>query len=150
MNAQWKIREAEIDDAPGLESCMSAAYAMYEKRFDGLQLPPMTLDYADEIRNHPTWVAAADEVVAGGLTMTFDGDNATISNIAVHPEFQGQGLGGGLMSFAEAQARDRGYTVLRLATHVRLKENVELYRHLGWNETNRDDTRVYMSKTLDS
>jgi GNAT superfamily N-acetyltransferase len=129
---------------------MKAAYAMYEKRFDGLRLPPMDLDYRDEIQNYPTWVTVSGDVVSGGLTMTFDNDNASIANIAVHPEFQGQGLGGGLMRFAEAQARDRGYTILRLATHIRLTENVKLYSHLGWNETKRDDARVYMSKNLES
>ncbi len=35
--------------------------------------------------------------------------------VSVLPDFQGQGLGGGLMKFAETKAKDKGYSELRLA-----------------------------------
>ena len=80
--------------------------------------------------------------------MAFEQNYASLSNIAVHPEFQGQGLGGGLMEFAEARAKKRQYSELRLATHVLLTENFSLYTHLGWTEIDRDDVRVYMRKVI--
>lgn len=108
----------------------------------------MDVDYSSEIDEFPTWVAEHDGKIVGGLIMMFDQDYALISNVAVHPDFQGQGLGGGLMEFAETKAREKQYSELRLATHVLLTENLSLYLHLGWTEVDRDDVRVYMRKAI--
>ena len=80
--------------------------------------------------------------------MVFENDQASIANIAVAPNFQGQGVGGGLMKFAESKARENGFSELRLATHLLLNENISLYRHLGWEVTDRDETRVFMKKKI--
>ncbi len=47
--------------------------------------------------------------------MMFEKNSASIANIAIHPDFQGQGLGGGLMKFAKTKEKDKGYSELRLA-----------------------------------
>ena len=148
MSTQWHIRKAISADAAGLQRCMEAAYAAYEDRMGGTRLPPMDADYASEIRDYPTWVAESGDGIAGGLIMVFGRGHASIANVAVHPDFQGRGLGGGLMRFADAAARQRGYSEIRLATHVRLSENVSLYLHLGWQEIDRDEARVRMKKLL--
>ena len=75
-------------------------------------------------------------------------ENMTIANIAVHPKFQGNGLGRDLMKLGEADARRKGYSKLRLATHILLTENLSLYSHLGWLEIGRDGSRVYMEKRI--
>lgn len=115
----------------------------------GDRLPPMDVDYRSEIEAFPTWVVDIEGEIAGGLIMAFEGDHASIANVAVHPTFQGRGVGGGLMRFAESEAKTRGYSDLRLATHVLLTENVALYLHLGWTEIERDGVRVFMKKTLE-
>lgn len=148
MKKNWQIRSATVDDATALHKCMILAYAGYQERMQGRRLPPMELDYRAEISEYPTWVAEYNDNIVGGLTMIFKPDDAAIANIAVHPDFQGQGLGKGLMNFADAQARQRNYSQLCLATHVLLSENVSLYRHLGWIEYDRDDVRVYMRKYI--
>lgn len=145
---QWAIRKAVIEDSIGLQECMKAAYASYQGRMGGIRLPPMDLDYSSEIKDYPTWVAECDDKIVGGITMMFEDDYASIANIAVHPEFQGQGLGGGLMKFAEMKAIEKDYLELQLATHVLLTENHSLYLHLGWKEIDRDDVRVYMKKKI--
>jgi GNAT superfamily N-acetyltransferase len=108
---------------------MVSAYAIFEERLGSVRLPPMNLDYAAEINSYPTWVAVVGRNVVGGLTMVFDDESASIANIAVDPAEQGQGLGGGLIKFAESEAKRRGFSALRLATHVMLTENLSLYRH---------------------
>jgi len=148
VKIQWHIREALPADSPGLQSCMEAAYAIYQDRLGGVRLPPMDADYASEISDYPTWVVESDDRIAGGLIMVFEDNFASIANVAVHPDFQGQGLGSGLMKFADTTAVENGYLELRLATHVLLRENVALYRHLGWSEIGRDDVRVRMMKRL--
>jgi len=148
MNNQWHIRKAVLEDSVALQNCMESAYASYQDRMAGKRLPPMDINYLLEIRDFPTWVAVFNDKIVGGLIMMFENDYASISNVAVHPEFQGQGLGGGLMKFAETMAKEKNYFKLRLATHVLLNENVSLYLHLGWIEKARDDVRVYMEKHI--
>jgi N-acetylglutamate synthase-like GNAT family acetyltransferase len=142
------IRVASIGDAEGLQACMTSAYATYKDRMGDATLPPMELDYAEEIRSFPTWVAVLDGEIVGGLTMMFEENHASIANIAVSPAAQGYGLGRTLLEFAEARAQDNGLTQMRLATHVLLTENIDLYTYLGWSEYDRDNLRVYMKKTL--
>ena len=148
MQATHKIRQANTKDSVGLKNCMESAYATYQQRMNGLRLPPMDVDYLLEIKNYPTWVVEQEGEIAGGLIMMFENDLASIANIAVGPKFQGQGIGGELMKFAESTAREKQFPALQLATHVLLEENISLYRHLGWVETGRDETKVFMKKNF--
>lgn len=144
----WKIRQAKAEDSAGLKACMEAAYAGYLERMDGQRLPPMDVDYLSEIKNYPTWVVESGGAIIGGLIMVFEDDHASLANIAVDPSYQGQGIGGGLIDFAESIAKEKRYSTLQLATHILLTENISLYRHLGWVETARDGAKVYMEKSI--
>ena len=148
MQLTWHIRQANTQDADGLERCMHAAYAAYRDRLGDERLPPLDVDYLSEITDFPTWVVESQGTIVAGLIMSFDQSEASIANIAVHPGFQGQGIGGTLMRFAEEQARQRSISRLHLATHVQLSENLSLYRHLGWLETARSGTTVFLKKTI--
>jgi GNAT superfamily N-acetyltransferase len=148
MSDEIGIRRAVTGDAAELQMCMHSAYSIYQHRMGNTRLPPMDLDYADEIENYPTWVAILEGKVVGGITMVFDEDHAAIANVAVSPTAQGVGLGRTLLEFAEAKAAEKRYTELRLATHVLLTENVDLYHHLGWSEFDRDEARVFMKKEI--
>ena len=148
MDLAWHIRKAVPDDAASLKKCMTSAYAVYEERMGGVRLPPMDIDYLFEIKNYPSWVVESEANVLGGLIMVFENDQASIANIAVDPRFQGQGIGGALMKFAESKAIENGFAELQLATHALLNENVSLYQHLGWKETGRDESRIFMQKRI--
>ena len=144
----WTIRKAVLSDADSLNACMQAAYKIYTVRLGGRILPPMAVDYEDEIRSFPVYVAESNGKLVGGLILMPEDGHMTIANIAVHPQFQGNGLGRGLMEFGEIKAKQKGYSELRLATHILLTENLSLYSHLGWFETGRDESRVYMKKII--
>jgi GNAT superfamily N-acetyltransferase len=148
MDQQWVIRKALAGDSDGLQGCMEPAYASYLNRMGGERLPPMDVDYSLEISEFPVWVADFSGSIVGGLIMMFEDDYASIANVAVHPAFQRQGLGGGLMKFAETLAKEKNYSEVRLATHILLTENISLYLHLGWKEFDRDIARVYMKKFI--
>jgi len=148
MKKQWIIRKAVVEDGADLQKVMESAYSAYQERMGGKRLPPMDVDYSSEIRDYPTWVAESKGYIVAGLIMMFEDDFASIANIAVHPDFQGQGVGGSLMKFAETVAKEKDYPELRLATHRWLTENISLYKHLGWSEIERDDVRVYMKKEI--
>jgi ribosomal protein S18 acetylase RimI-like enzyme len=148
MEPKRYIREATPADSENLKNCMESAYNTYQERLGGVRLPPMDVDYSSEINNYPAWVVESEGSILGGLIMVFENDHASIANIAVNPRFQGQGIGGELIRFAETRARENSFSELRLATHVLLEENISLYRHLGWEETGRDGTRVFMNKVI--
>jgi len=148
MELTRNIREATSEDSESLKNCMESAYARYQERMGGVRLPPMDVDYLSEIKNYPTWVIESGGNILGGLIMLFENDQASIANVAVNPKFQGQGVGGELIKFAESKARENNFSELRLATHVLLDESTSLYRHLGWEETGRDETRVFMKKEI--
>ncbi len=140
--------ESKISDTEALSACMQAAYKAYLSRLGGVTLPPMTVDYEEEIRSYPVWIAESDKSLVGGLILMPEDECMTIANIAVHPDFQGNGLGRGLMEFGETQAKQKGYSELRLATHILLTENLSLYSHLGWSEIGRDKSRIFMIKNI--
>ena len=144
----WTIRKAVLSDAESLNECMQAAYEIYTSRLSGRALPPMEVDYREEIRSFPVWIAESDGTLVGGLILMPENGHMTIANIAVHPQFQGNGLGRGLLEFGETEAKQKGYSELHLATHILLTENFSLYSHLGWSETGRDESRVYMKKNI--
>lgn len=148
MGMEWSIREAKVSDSEQLHHCMDKAYTKYLARLNGGTLPPLEIDYADEIANYPAWVIESQSKIIGGLFMAFEKEFASIANIAVHPDYQGYGLGKELMLFAHTKAKEKGYSELRLATHVLLTENISLYKHLGWVEYDRDDLRVYFKKSI--
>jgi len=148
MENSWQIRKALSQDAAGLASCMVSAYAIYQERMGGIQLPPMDVDYFSEIENFPTWVVESELGIVGSLIMSFTNHKASLANIAIDPGYQGKGIGGALMQFAESVARAKGYSELHLATHVLLSENISLYRHLGWLEIGRDESKVFMKKAI--
>jgi ribosomal protein S18 acetylase RimI-like enzyme len=148
MELAWQIRKAIPDDSDNFENCMESAYAVYKERMGGALLPPMDVDYLSEIENYPSWVVESEGSVLGGLIMVFKNDQASIANIAVDPGFQGQGIGGALMKFAESKAKENGFAELQLATHALLNENISLYQHLGWQETGRDESRIFMTKRI--
>jgi len=148
MATAANIRAANTNDAARLRRCMESAYAPYLKRMGRARLPPMDVDYATEIENFPCWVVDCAGDILGGLIMVFTEDQASIANIAVDPDAQGQGVGGMLMRFAESTAKEKGFTRLQLTTHALLKENLSFYTHLGWQETGTEADRVYLHKEL--
>lgn len=148
MDLSLQIREATLEDTESLKKCMESAYAPYQERMGGERLPPMDIDYSSEIENYPVWVVESQGQIVGGLIMVFEDGRSSIANIAIDPKFQGQGIGGKLMRFAEFKAKEKNTSELRLATHVLLSENISLYRHLGWEETGRDESRIFMKKEI--
>jgi GNAT superfamily N-acetyltransferase len=146
--SNWGIRRANLEDANGIRDCMLAAYSAYADRMEGQSLPPIETDYLVELEQFPAWVAESSGKVIAGLVMDFDPDYATLSNIAVHPQYQGHGLGRALIEFAEERAREKNHSLLRLATHQLLTENILMYEHLGWIKTGENKSRVYFEKRI--
>lgn len=135
-----------MHDAVALKSCIDAAYAGYRKRI--LDLPPVSEGLADDIKCNVVWVAELDHLVVGGLILILGDDDAMLVNIAVNPDCSGMGIGRGLIGHAEAHCRMLKKSELHLSTHVAMPENISLYEHLGWEETERLGNKVNMTKRV--
>lgn len=78
---------------------------------------------------------AGDEAVGCiGLLPIVDGVGE-LKRLYVRPDHRGQGIGRRLITSAEALARHRGATTLRLATGTRQPEAIALYESLGYVTT---------------
>jgi ribosomal protein S18 acetylase RimI-like enzyme len=145
------IRKAQPADAASIKSCVEAAYRHYIARM-GKPPGPMLDDYSEVVRKHQAFVAELDGQVVGVLVLILQDDRILLDNVAVPPEYQGQGLGRKLVEFAESEARNQGFSHLDLYTHECMTENIEMYKRLGYVKTARRTVRgyqrVYMRKSL--
>ncbi len=142
----WKIRTAEHRDADALSACIGAAYAQYATSIT--DLPPVSANCADEIAKYQVWVAEFEEDVVGGLVIIPEENFMRLANVAVHPKLRGIGLGRALITLAETEAVKQGFREMRLNTHVRMPENVQLYTHLGWEQDQRQGNKLSMKKSI--
>ena len=63
---------------------------------------------------------------------TKDAKHIYVHRLAVHPQFQRQGIARQLMDFGENLARDKGCTSVRLATLSLLERNNKFYKNRGY------------------
>ncbi|NKB58958.1 MAG: GNAT family N-acetyltransferase [Alphaproteobacteria bacterium] len=141
-----RIRKAQLTDADALASCIDAAYAQYAERIS--DMPPVSEGCAEEIAENLVWVAVEGNEIIGGLFLVSRDGFMKLANLAVHPDHSGKGLGGKLIALSEKAAKKRGYSEMRLNTHVAMPENVQFYSHLGWEELSREGNTVSMRKIL--
>ena len=141
-------------DVAGVRACVRAAYAHYVERI-GREPAPMIADYAALVARGVVWVigdASVEAVLVMYPSPTESGDALFIENIAVAPGQQGRGLGRALLDFAERYARQHGLPELRLYTNALMTENLAMYAHLGFVESDRRTKdgfqRVYLRKPL--
>lgn len=152
MKGYVEIRSARVEDAVAITECVVAAYENYTARL-GKPAGPMLDDYERVIQQHRVLVLTEATRIIGILVLVTQNESLLIDNVAVHPDHQGRGLGRRLMALADEEARRLGFTTVNLYTNERMTENIELYKKLGYTETERKTEkgydRIYMRKSLD-
>ena len=145
------IRPASGDDVESISALVERAYSRWVPLI-GLRPAPMDADYAALVDEGDVFVLAEPEVVGVLVLRPTDAGALMVENVAVEPDRQGAGLGPRLLEFAERQAAEREVRELRLYTHERMTENIELYERLGWTEYDRlvehGFARVFMRKQV--
>lgn len=144
-------RRAAEDDATAVKACVVAAFEHYVERI-GKQPGPMLLDFLAEIRTNHVWVVEEATKIVGAIVQYETEDGFYIDTVAALPMQQGKGVGRALLTFAEGEARRRGYKSIYLCTNSKMTENQDFYPKIGYIEYERkhDDgyERVFYSKTL--
>ena len=146
------LRRATPDDAETLAALTDAAYARYVPLL-GRKPQPMLADYRQLAEAYSIWLLEVAGKPAGLLVLVFQPDHVLIYSIALHPDFQKQGLGKFLLTWAETQTREAHLHLIRLYTNEKMVENIALYKGFGYEVTERETylggALIHMAKRLD-
>ena len=145
------LRQAGPADVTAIAALTEAAYSAYIPLI-GRKPQPMLADYASMVVENTIFLLSVGDKLAGVLVLVYEPEALLLYSVAIHPDFQKQGLGRHLLSLAEQQALEAGYSSIRLYTNVRFSYNIELYQWLGYQETGREpllgSNLVHMRKQL--
>ena len=141
------FRKACQSDAAALAECIDRAYARYASQIS--DLPAVSHGIEDDIANNVVWLALRNSRIIGVVVLVDKEDHVVLANVAVDPRETGRGLGRALIRLAESETKKLCKYKIRLSTHVDMPENIRIYEHLGWRETERSGNKVLMEKQLE-
>lgn len=136
-----EVRVARPEDAAALTALWAAA---------GLRPGRVPIaDQLDEVLRHGPDLAlvapAGEDALAGSLLGAFDGRRGWVNRLAVHPERQGQGVGGALLDAFEARLRHRGCRKVNLLVRADNADVTRFYAAQGFASV----PLTFMEKWLD-
>lgn len=145
------IRLAALDDLNAVAAIAVAAYSIYIPRM-GRRPAPMDQNFAEAQHLDRLWVYKASDAVQGYIVAYRQGVSYHIENVAIHPDYSGQGIGKKLIVHSEHVARDAGCISVDLYTNAAMTENLALYPRLGYTQIDRRTEngfdRVYFTKSM--
>ena len=116
---------------------------MYVDRM-GKPPAPMLDDYGELVGRGQVRVAVdVNDALLGLIVSWPEVDHLHVSNVAVDPSAQGQGVGAVMIADVEASARRQQLQELRLYTNVAMTENLTYYPRIGFDETHRNHQDGY-------
>ena len=107
------------------------------------------LDHLSDYYNHPGrayYVLLDGDRVVGGIGYAeFPGFSrcCELQKLYLDDAVKGQGLGYDLISFIEAQAREKKYKQIYLETHTNLQAAIHIYEKCGYREIPRPESVVH-------
>ncbi|KUJ80116.1 GNAT family N-acetyltransferase [Ruegeria profundi] len=141
-----RFLDATQNDVEAIVDCISAAYAKARETID--DLPDVTAGIAQDIADHHVLLARIDERLVGVVIFAKKNTVMKVTNLAVSPKAQGQGIAAQLLAKVEDMAKDCDCSHMELRTHRLMQDTRAIYAHLGWVETEVDANSVAMQKDL--
>ena len=137
MGEEVLIREARHDEADAIHKVLAAAFRCLRGRgysnqaLEAAILPPEEVNR--RIVNGDHVLVAEDEgQIAGTATGIEEHDSLHVCSVAVHPDWQGRGIGQRLMKALEDIARRHKCNKLWLQTAWAMTEAIALYEKVGF------------------
>lgn len=132
--------------------CAEDAYEQYVAAI-GKKPAPMVADFGSLIASGSVYVAAeTDAELIGFIVFYQEDDHFMLENVAVRSSAAGKGVGKLLIAFCEEKAKQAGAKRIKLYTNEKMSENLSIYPHLGYQETDRKTedgfNRVFFEKSL--
>jgi len=123
---------------PHARRCVARYFEELDHRFEDGFDPAASIAADDADLVPPTGaflaVTVDGDAVACGALKRIEPEVASIKRMWVDPSFRGYGLGRRILVALEAQARELGFTLVRLETNGALGEAIRLYRTSGYRE----------------
>lgn len=132
--AEVLYRKLGPDDAGEVLTVPRAAFLAEGRAYANFDIPPLveTLDQVRrELADNTIVGAYLGPRLVGSLRLTVAGPVGWVSRIAVAPDQQGRGVGGGLLAAIEALL-PTGVTRLQLAVGAKSAANIAMYGRRGY------------------
>tara|TARA_R110002074_G_scaffold45850_5_gene118429 strand:+ start:742 stop:1200 length:459 start_codon:yes stop_codon:yes gene_type:complete len=152
LTHNFEIRKATPGDENSVRLCAEDAYEQYVAAI-GKKPAPMVADFGSLIASGSVYVAAeTDAELIGFIVFYQEDDHFMLENVAVRSSAAGKGVGKLLIAFCEEKAKQAGAKRIKLYTNEKMSENLSIYPHLGYQETDRKTedgfNRVFFEKSL--
>jgi tRNA threonylcarbamoyladenosine biosynthesis protein TsaE len=103
---------------------------------------------AEALAAHRGLLAVSGTLPVGAMLLEPDDHLLRMRRVSVDPAAQASGVAGALVGTAERIATEEGYDGLVLGARAELPSTVEFWRHLGYDELDREGTWLTMAKAL--
>jgi tRNA threonylcarbamoyladenosine biosynthesis protein TsaE len=103
---------------------------------------------AEALTAHRGLLAMSGSQPVGAMLLEPDGHLLRMRRVSVEPAAQDAGVAGGMVGAAERIATEEGFDGLVLGARAELPATVEFWRHLGYDELDREGTWLTMAKAL--
>jgi len=142
------VRRARPGEAEAIHRVLAAAFRGLQGRGYSRRALEAAIVPAEEIRRRMAQgghvlVAEAGGQITGTATGLEEHQALHVCSVAVHPEWQGRGIGRQLMEVLEDIARRRGCYKLWLQTAWAMTEAIALYKRLGYQQEGYQPRHFY-------
>ena len=135
------IRTALEVDAERIRRCLAAAFEPFRSEYtDGAYADtvPGANAIRDRLAHMVVYVAESrDEEIVGTVACSIHGNDGHLRGMAVHPEWQGQGIAEQLLRSAELELIEAGCRQMTLDTTEPLRRAANFYRRNGFTPSGK-------------
>lgn len=147
------IEQAEVEDAKEILDMQKLAFQIQAEIYNDYNIPPLTENLEEIKRDFEKQVifkASVDGKIVGSARGYMGQETCFIRRVAVHPDYQNQGIGTKLIKRIETHFSSANR--FELFTGSKSKVNLYLYRKLGYREFKRKEdekvTLIFLEKEV--
>ena len=139
----WLFREARSSDSAELSQLSKVIFEEYPNHYranDSLSSDAIRDGFAqwaqvglEDLKKLTVFVENVDAKVIGFALISFDGDTAEIELNGIHPQAQGRGAYGSLLSWLSAHLATRGVKKLCISTQIQNERVIRAWIRAGFN-----------------